>query len=128
MRAHARESFELATTFFRSLSKSQQPLFQRSSFRLHQNGVKLTWICFGRYSIFLGCSISSICPAPLLHLATLPGSKYMFFGTKYCLSTRKKANCLHIAAQRILMHACGFNQVCGFKAIVGNATKGKDGS
>ena len=82
MRAHARESFELATTFFCSLSKSQQPLFQRSSFRLHQNGVKFTSICFGRYSIFLGYSISHISPAPPMHWATLPGSKNMFFGTK----------------------------------------------
>ena len=100
MRAHARESFELARTFFRSLSKSQQPLFQRSSFRLHQNGVNFTWICFVRYSIFLVCSISSICPAPPLHWATLPGSKYMFFGTKYCLSTPLKLFFWHISAQR----------------------------
>ena len=41
MRAHVKLSGELAKTKIRSLSRPQQPLFQRSSFRLHQNGVNL---------------------------------------------------------------------------------------
>ena len=41
MRAHVKLSGELAKTKIRSLSRPQQPLFNRSSFRLHQNGVNL---------------------------------------------------------------------------------------
>ena len=41
MRAHVKLSGELTKTKIRSLSRPQQPLFNRSSFRLHQNGVNL---------------------------------------------------------------------------------------